>query len=94
VRRLNRYVEERAPWTLAKDPAQAAALDQTLASLYAGLRSVSVMLHPYIPGSVEKVLAALQAREPDYAAARLPGEISDQVTVQPITPLFPKRAPS
>ena len=38
VRRLNRYVEERAPWQLAKDPADAAALDETLASLAEGLR--------------------------------------------------------
>ena len=30
VRRLNRYVEERAPWQLAKDPAQAGELDATL----------------------------------------------------------------
>src|SRR5918997_5277552 len=33
VRRLNRYVEERAPWQLAKDQEQAATLDTTLRSL-------------------------------------------------------------
>ena len=33
VRRLSRYVEERAPWQLARDPAHAAALAQTLATL-------------------------------------------------------------
>ena len=31
VRRLNRYVEEQAPWTLAKDDARAADLDRVLA---------------------------------------------------------------
>ena len=46
VRRLNRYVEERAPWQLAKDPADAAALDQTLASLAEGLRTVSGCSRP------------------------------------------------
>ena len=38
VRRLNRYVEERAPWQLAKDEQQAAALDTTLRSLAEGIR--------------------------------------------------------
>ncbi|MBV8711391.1 MAG: methionine--tRNA ligase, partial [Solirubrobacterales bacterium] len=33
VRRLNRYVEERAPFKLARDPEQAEALEETLASL-------------------------------------------------------------
>src|ERR1700729_2009486 len=53
VRRLNRYVEERAPWQLARDPAVPPQLDQTLATLYEGVRAVSVLLHPYMPASVE-----------------------------------------
>src|SRR3954454_18548800 len=40
VRRLNRYVEEQAPWNLAKDDAQSARLDQVLYSLAEGLRVV------------------------------------------------------
>ncbi len=71
VRRLNRYVEERAPWQLAKDPAQAGALDETLASLHEGIRAISVLLHPYMPASVERLLAALGATERSYAAATL-----------------------
>ena len=51
VRRLNRYVEERAPWQLARDPDSAGALDETLASLAEGVRVVSVLLHPYMPAS-------------------------------------------
>ena len=61
MRRLNRYVEERAPWQLARDLEAAAALDETLASLAEGVRVVSVLLHPYMPASVEKLLLALGA---------------------------------
>src|SRR3954452_19833824 len=61
VRRLNRYVEERAPWQLAKDDAKAAELDETLRSLAEGLRVVTVLLTPYIPESAEKLLDALGA---------------------------------
>src|SRR3712207_5051755 len=59
VRRLNRYVEERAPWQLAKDEAQAEALDTTLRSLAEGLRVVTVLLHAYIPETAGKLLTAL-----------------------------------
>ena len=41
VRRLNRYVEERAPWQLAKDPRPAASSTVALRSLAEGLRVVA-----------------------------------------------------
>jgi methionyl-tRNA synthetase len=77
VRRLNRYVEEQAPWQLARDPADADKLDRTLASLIEGLRTVNVMLEPYMPATFAKLHDALGA----------PGS-----TVTPLEPLFPKRA--
>jgi methionyl-tRNA synthetase len=91
VRRLNRYVEERAPWQLARDPAAAASLDQTLASLVEGLRVVSVLLHAYVPVSAGRLLDALGAPalslEDATFAARAPGG-----RVTPLEPLFPKNA--
>ncbi|HWC86375.1 MAG TPA: methionine--tRNA ligase [Solirubrobacteraceae bacterium] len=91
VRRLNRYVEERAPWQLARDPGAAGALDQALASLVEGLRVVSVLLHAYMPVSAGRLLEALGA--PSHSldgaafASRGPG---GQVTA--LEPLFPKSA--
>ena len=38
MRRLNRYVEEQAPWQLAKDAARAEDLDRVLRTLAEGLR--------------------------------------------------------
>src|SRR3954462_6124197 len=61
VRRLNRYVEETAPWQLAKDPAKSDQLQMTLRSLAEGLRVVAVLLAPYMPESTEKLLGALGA---------------------------------
>jgi methionyl-tRNA synthetase len=90
VRRLNRYVEERAPWQLASDPEQAGVLDETLASLAEGLRAVSVLLHPYIPDSVEKLLLVLGAPEVTYERA-LFAERGSGLPVQSLEPLFPKR---
>ena len=90
MRRLNRYVEERAPWQLAKDEAQAGELDVTLRSLAEGIRAVTVLLHPYMPetrgeaaggargGGARARVGAASARGP--AAARV-GELPQ---------LFPK----
>ena len=54
VRRLNRYVEEQAPWKLAKDEAQAARLNQVLYDLVAGLRLVALCLYPVMPGTADR----------------------------------------
>ncbi len=89
VRRLNRYVEERAPWQLARDPANAAQLDETLASLAEGLRALSVLLHPYMPGSTDRLLNALAAPSVDYGGAEF-AEQGNGATVVPLEPLFPK----
>jgi methionyl-tRNA synthetase len=89
VRRLNRYVEERAPWQLAKDPADGAALDQTLASLAEGLRVVTVLLYPYMPASTERLLGALRAPALELGGARFAGRGSG-ASVGALEPLFPK----
>jgi methionyl-tRNA synthetase len=90
VRRLNRYVEERAPWQLAKDPANSAALDQTLASLAEGVRVLSVLLHPYMPASTERLLAALGTPQTAFDGASFASSAGGQL-VAALEPLFPKR---
>ena len=88
VRRLNRYVEEQAPWQLAKDEARAADLDRVLLSLAEGLRVVSVLLAPYLPGSTSHVLTALGA--PDLSLANAAFGRGRLRAVKAIPPLFPK----
>ena len=56
VRRLNRLVEEEAPWKLAKDEAQAGRLDAVLNGLAAGLRLVALAVYPVIPVTAVEVL--------------------------------------
>ncbi|MGH2873218.1 MAG: class I tRNA ligase family protein, partial [Solirubrobacteraceae bacterium] len=90
VRRCNRYVEERAPWKLAKEPADAAALDQVLASLAEGLRVLTVLLTPYMPASTATLLDALGAPAASFQAARF-GPRGGGRTVAALAPLFPKR---
>jgi methionyl-tRNA synthetase len=88
VRRLNRYVEEQAPWTLAKDPERAADLDRVLASLAEGLRVVAVLLAPWLPETSDKLLAALGAPELALDGARMQAGRLGAITK--LEQLFPK----
>jgi methionyl-tRNA synthetase len=89
VRRLNRYVEERAPWQLARDPADAETLDQTLRSLFEGIRVVSLLLYPYMPATTDRLLLALGCQDRGYALT--PWLERTGGVAGPLEPLFPKR---
>jgi methionyl-tRNA synthetase len=88
VRRLNRYVEEQAPWVLAKDEGRAEELDRVLRSLAEGIRVVTVLLWPYLPSSAERLLEALGAGELALSGAELGAGRIEQV--QALESLFPK----
>jgi len=90
VRSLNRYVEERAPWQLAKDDERREELDRTLYDLADGLRAVAVALSSFLPDTAGRILASL----------RQPGDLGwEHVAygrtvaadgVEPAQPLFPR----
>jgi len=90
VRRLNRYVESSAPWTLAKDERRAGELDGVLASLAEGLRVVSLLLRPYLPVSTDKLLDVLDVSDRSLAAARFGAGVGQPRRFGAIEPLFPK----
>jgi methionyl-tRNA synthetase len=90
VRQLNRFVEERAPWTLAKDPERAAELDEVLYTLADGTRACAILLAAVLPASAPRILAALGADAAidwDRAAA---GLLPAGARVAPTEPLFPR----
>ncbi len=88
VRRLNRYVEEQAPWTLSKEGKEE-QLDAVLYALAEGLRVVSVLLHPYMPDSTTRLLEALG--QPDVSLERAAfGAVPGGAKVGKLPQLFPK----
>jgi methionyl-tRNA synthetase len=92
VRRLNRYVQDEEPWKLAKDPAAAERLSTVLYGLAEGLRVVSVLVHPFIPSSAEKLLAALGREDRSMDGARF-GAGAGGASVGELGQLFPKVDP-
>ncbi|GIF71527.1 methionine--tRNA ligase [Asanoa siamensis] len=59
VGRTNAYVDEHAPWHLAKDPAAADRLDTCLLHTAAAIRAVATLLRPVLPDAATEILAAL-----------------------------------
>ncbi|MEO8880475.1 MAG: methionine--tRNA ligase [Gemmatimonadaceae bacterium] len=68
VNGANEYVDRQGPWKLAKDPSQAAALDETLATLARKLAIQTVLLAPFMPEKAQSVWEQLGG----------PGVVSDQ----------------
>jgi methionyl-tRNA synthetase len=90
VRRLNRRVEQAAPWELAKDEARAGELDQVLHELADGLRAVAVALAAFVPSTSERILAAL-GQPADLAWAGVAaGRTVAATGIVPAEPLFPR----
>lgn len=48
VRRANKYIDENAPWVLAKDEASKGRLDTVLHNLAESIRIVSVLIYPFM----------------------------------------------
>jgi methionyl-tRNA synthetase len=89
IKRLNRYVQDEEPWQLAKDDAEAEHLDRVLYTLAEGLRVVSVLVHPFMPASAERLLAALGREELALEGAEL-GAVGGGAKVGELGQLFPR----
>jgi methionyl-tRNA synthetase len=92
VRGLNRFVQETEPWKLSKDEAQAERLDSVLYALAEGLRVVSVLLHPWVPDSSERLLAALGREDRSLDTAGF-GQVGGGAKIGDVGQLFPKVEP-
>jgi len=57
--RANAYVEENAPWKLAKDPEAAAQLDAVLYNLADSLRVLAILIAPVLPKASAGILTQL-----------------------------------
>lgn len=55
ISRLNKYIDETAPWTLAKDEDKKDRLAVVMNHLVNGLYKTAVMIYPYMPTSAQKI---------------------------------------
>ena len=90
VRDLNRLVEERAPWLLAKNPERVDELDEVLYSLADGTRACAILLAAVLPDSAPKILSALGAGDRLTWDQAAPNLLPTGARVASRGPLFPR----
>ena len=66
-RRANKYVDETAPWVLAKDESKADRLKTVLYNLSESIVIGLSLMTPFIPASCEKALKMMNCNMRDYA---------------------------
>jgi len=59
LRRANKYIDETAPWALAKDESNKARLGTVLYNLLEAIRFAAISLEPYLPDTSKRILGQL-----------------------------------
>lgn len=59
ARRSNKYIDETAPWTLAKDESSLPRLRTVLSNLIESIRYIAVMSIPFMPETAEKIFSQI-----------------------------------
>ena len=65
IQRANKYIDETAPWILAKDEAKADRLKTVMYNLAETLRIVAILISPYIPTTSPKIYTQLGLAVPE-----------------------------
>ena len=92
VTRANQYVEETAPFKLAKDPAQAQRLDEVLYNLTEACRVIAVLLWPFLPTTATKIYEQLGlSGSPKEFSAAAWGGLQQGHAIGTPAPLFPRK---
>jgi methionyl-tRNA synthetase len=92
ITRANQYVDQTAPFKLAKDPTQSKRLDEVLYNLAETCRILAVLLWPFIPGTGVKIYSQLGlADSPDKFSAATWGGLSAGHKIGEPAPLFPRK---
>ncbi len=88
----NKYVDERAPWVLAKDESKKEELAGVMYDLLEALRHVAILVSPIMPTSAEKMLEQLgmPGEVPTGSEALQWGGLSKGLQTQRGKSLFPR----
>lgn len=88
TKRCNKYIDETAPWALAKDESKKARLGTVLYNLLESIRFVAVLLSPFLPETSEKILAQINTDIKDYDSLSAFGALKAGTVVGKAEPLF------
>lgn len=93
VRRANKYLDESAPWRLAKDPSKKDRLAAILYNCVEALRFLSILVSPFMPGASKRIVEqiGLDGEGAGQTFADLEwGKMPSGVVMGKVEPIFPR----
>ena len=92
IARANKYIDETAPWVLAKDEANRDRLATVMYNLLETVRICTVLLTPFMPESCEKIFSRIGAAENGrtWDSAAVFGVLGDNTVVHKGEAIFPR----
>ena len=92
IQRANKYIDETAPWVLAKDESKKARLASVMYNLLEALRVSLILLSPFMPESCAKAFRQIGAEEScrSWESAAVYGALPAEVSVTKGETLFPR----
>ena len=94
VRLVNRYIDEQAPWALARDSSQRLQLDTVLYNQVESLRLIALLLFPFMPHTATSMWRQLGIQDKiatqHLATAMVWGGTRPGTAIQPGEQLFPR----
>ena len=92
IGRANKYIDETAPWILAKDQAKAERLQAVMYNLAEALRIIAILIAPFVPVTAPKIYEQLGLGKPEsfFMADAVWGKMATGTKVQKGEPLFPR----
>lgn len=93
ARRANKYIDETAPWVLAKDEASKDRLGAVLYNLLETIRFLGVVLTPFMPETAEKIFAEIGTKQTSWDSIESFGALEAGSEVGEPVPLFARIDP-
>ncbi|MBQ9946704.1 MAG: methionine--tRNA ligase [Clostridia bacterium] len=88
AKRSNKYIDETAPWALAKDEANKNRLSTVLYNLLEAIRIIAVELTCFMPDTAKAILSQINCEEASYESILSFGAAKLGTKVGTATPLF------
>ncbi len=101
-RRANKYIDETAPWLLARDESKRARLSEVLYNLLSAIETGANLIKPFMPSSADKILRETGGAQREfstlskfefaggYTVTKEPSTLFERIKFEDIKPLIEK----
>ena len=93
AKRCNKYIDETAPWALAKDKANKPRLGTVLYNLLESIRYIAVLIAPFMPDTNKAILKQINCADADYESLKTFGVYKPGTQLEKAVPLFARIDP-